>query len=100
MNIGSEFDELMMVPLKEALGIDEFAKLKSKYRSWNGLKMFFNEKLEMLKSMFEEKIERSPVETLKSDVAKNIHTAIGRQLNYMAFYREGCEVSEETKQKI
>ena len=29
--IDSEFDQLIMVPLKEALGIDEFAKVKAKY---------------------------------------------------------------------
>ena len=50
-----------MVPLKEALGFDEFAKVKSKYCSWNGMKMVFSEKLELLKSLFEEKFERSSV---------------------------------------
>ena len=30
-----------MVPLKEALGIDDFYKVKSEYRSWNGLKNVF-----------------------------------------------------------
>ena len=41
----------MMVPFKEGIGIDEFAEVKSKYCCMNGLKMYFNEKPEMLKSM-------------------------------------------------
>ena len=61
--------------------------------------MFFDEKLEQLKSM-SHVVVKNVREKLISDVAKNIHMALLNQLEYMSFYKENDKLSETTKSKM
>ena len=89
--------KLMMVPLKEVLGIDLFKNVKSQYRSWTGVKSFFVEKLEMLTVMYEEISDGNPIKRLTSDVAKSIHSSVQHQLHMMEFFRSGVSLEVERK---
>ena len=99
VDVAAEFDKMILVPMKEALGIDLFKMKPSKYRSWDGMKTFFDEKMLLLKHTSEE-AATEPIKRLKSDVARSIHIALRRQLDCMPFYREGGFVSEDVRRKM
>ena len=51
--------EVFVNPLKKALGIDEHKKEHSEYRSWEGLRIFFSEKLNELENLSQTSAEMS-----------------------------------------
>ena len=86
-DIGSKFYKSLVIPIKEAIGIDEFKNKKSEFRSWSGMKLFYSKLLDELKTV--ETIAKSSdsgAKHLESQAAKNIHDSVAKQLKYMKFF--------------
>ena len=94
--------ENLILPLKEALGIDKFKNQKSKYRSWEGLKQFFNENIAWLEKQKEKTSAMTGLERLQAEAYGKIQEGWERQLSSMMFYREedANQMSQATLQKM
>ena len=97
--IGAKYYRSVILPIKSAIGIDEFFDQPSVYRSWTGMKIFYKELLEMLSSAAAKKSDMSGSELLEASAAANIHSGLQHQLGYMKFFTD-VPISEETKQKM
>ena len=84
----------------EALGIDEFKEVKSKYRSWEGLKNFFEEKDAWMKEQSVIKAGMEGKMLLLVQAFSRIRDGWRNQLNSMKFYREGESVSDKTLENM
>ena len=49
--MATHFNKTVICPLKEAIGIDCYKKKENEYRSWDGLKKFFEQLLKNLEKM-------------------------------------------------
>ena len=86
--VASEIDRVLTQPLKAALGIDKDKKVRSEFRSWEGLKQLFNQKLVELEKLSDKHEGMTNKEYLLSSVASNIRVAMLRQLEYVDFYKQ------------
>ena len=88
--------ENLIKPLMEALGIDQYKKVKSKYRSWDGLKSFFQEKDLWLESKSNLQSGMVGKDLLQCQAFVRIREGWKNQLSSMKFYNEEESVSEST----
>ena len=79
-------NETVILPLKQAIGIDEFKDTVNPNRSWEGISMFFNTLLTQLKNR--NNVEHSAKNTLIMKCSNQIHEAIVRQLKMSKFFIE------------
>ena len=93
--IGSGFYKSTILPIKAALGIDEFRSQSSEYRSWKGMKRFYSELLDELSIAKVKTHKMTGSELLKASVAENILNGLKHQLDYMKFFKD-----ESVPQKI
>ena len=100
--IGSRMNTLTVLPLKSALGIDEFRNTKSEARSWSGMKIFFTELLGKLSSCSEKTSGMSGCDLLEAEVCIKVKVSLKNQLDYMQFYREESDdtLPEDTLKKL
>ena len=89
-------NNLLVQPLKLALGIDECKKLRSDHRSWFGLKELLPE---LLSKMEVTSDSTSGVEGLRKKVFAEVKVAVTRQMSTMALYTGGT-MSEEKLLKL
>ena len=92
------FGHLIINPLCNILGIDEFGKTKRDDRNWQCVKDFFEKKLQELKTISITSEEISNKEKLLASCATKVVDNIERQLNQMAFFRG--EIDNHTKLKM
>ena len=98
--LASKINKLIVLPMKEALGIDENRSKKSDSRSWSGLKKLFPKLLESLSSLTVKKAGMTGSELLECQAASSISEAMKKQLNYMDFYKEDLTLSQEVLDRI
>ena len=94
--VSAVFNTSLVVPLLEALGIDEGKYFKSQYRSWEGIRSFFNQKLAMLESMSVTEEGVRVEDMIIAECSGNIREALQNQLNYMTWFT----IPEEIKMKM
>jgi hypothetical protein len=63
---------MLTQPLKAALGIDKDKKVRSEFRSWEGLKQLFNQKLVELEKLSDKHEGMTNKEYLLSSVAEAV----------------------------
>ena len=98
--IGSKFYRSLVIPIKEAIGIDEFKVKKSEFRSWSCMKVFYAKLLGDLKVV--EGVGKSSVsgsQHLESQAARNIHDSVAKQLQYMKYFGDEA-VPDDVLEKI
>ena len=93
--IASEFHNSVVLPIKKIIGIDEFKDVKVPNRSWQGLKAFFKDLLQMLGNYTPEGSYTQGENILIKKVAKEVKEKVEGQLSVMKFYRD--DVDEKTK---
>ena len=98
-DIGCKYYRSVIVPIKEAIGIDEFRDKTSEYRSWTGMKKFYSELLEKLSANADSTSPVNGFEMLDSSVAMNIHAGLQHQLGYMKFFTHNDD-SEGSVEKL
>ena len=98
--IAAVVNKLVVLPIKEALGMDAARSTKSDSRSWSGLKVLFASLLDNLSSLSVKKPGMSGFELLESEAALKISAAMTKQLAYMDFYKEEVEISQAVLDKI
>ena len=92
----SELDEVLVQPLKLALGIDEYKKVRSEHRSWYGLKEVIPEllmKLENVQSV-------TGAEKMRNKVFSEVKVAVERHFSTVKFYSDPQTMSQEKLMKI
>ena len=75
-------NNLTVIPLKQALGIDEFKKSKSESRSWVGMKLLFSDILTKLSNSAKKTSDMTGTELLEAEVYSKVHDGIKHQLDY------------------
>ena len=98
--IATNINELVVLPMKEALGMDEGRSSKSDSRSWTGLKVLFKSLLDNLSSRAVKKPGMTGFELLECQAALKISTAMTKQLSYMDFYKDEMELPQKVLDKI
>ena len=98
--IASKINKIVVIPMKEALGIDEGRSKKSESRSWSGLKELFPKLLDDLSTMSVKKARMSGSELLECQAASSISEGMRKQLKYMDFYRDDIDLSQEVLDRI
>ena len=99
--IGAKVNTMTVLPMKSALGIDDYRNSKSEARSWSGLKGFFSDLLGKLSSAAVKTSDMSGPELLEAEVCSKVWSSLKHQLDYMKFYREdSIEISDETLKKM
>ena len=101
--IGARLNSLSVIPIKLALGIDEYKKSRSEARSWSGMKIFFSDLLNQLSTSALKTTGMSGSQLLEAEVCSKVQSALKNQLDYLKFYREDSEeepISEETLKKL
>ena len=93
--VASEIDTVLTQPIKAALGIDKDKNSRSEFRSWEGLKELFNQKLKELEEISKKHQGMSNKEYLLASVASNIRVAMVRQLEYVDYYKQDEEVGDD-----
>ena len=89
---------LIINPLCDILGIDDFGKVKRDDRNWQSLKEFFEKKILEFKAISNLSEDKSNKDKLLASCAAKVVDNIERQLNQMSFFRE--EVDNDTKLKM
>ena len=90
-------NELLVQPLKLALGIDECKKEKSIHRSWFGLMELILDLLSSLKSVDEKNTGK---DSLKKKIFPEVANEVNRQMSTMKFYTAGDAMSQAKLVKI
>ena len=90
-------NELLVQPLKLALGIDEYKKEKSIHRSWFGLMELILDLLSSLKSVDENNTGK---DSLKKKIFSEVANEVNRQMSTMKFYTAGDAMSQAKLVKI
>ena len=101
--VASRLNVLAVIPLKSALGIDEFKNVESEARSWSGMKIFFTDLLTQLSSSSVKTAAMSGSELLEAEVCRKAKDSLRNQLDYMKYFREDTEdesMSEDTLKKL
>ena len=101
----SKFNEVIIQPLCNILGIDEDGEKTStsSERSWDGIKEFFDKKLRELKKMRDSSECTNTTEKIVRKCSGKIIEALERQLSKVKFFREVDEehqIDTETKTKM
>ena len=86
--IASQFHEVVTLPIKKIIGMDEFKDTDCQNRSWNGLKVFFKDLLNTLENYEPRRCKTKPQKVVVKKVAKQIKETLERQLEAMKFYRD------------
>ena len=97
----SMFGDLLINPLCQLLGIDQFAKIKNPDRNWAGVKSFFEGKLEEIKNLA--KVTDSEPTSLNKVVAKcaeKVVENLERQLYKVAYMRGEVDTDTASKMKF
>ena len=81
-------NQLAVLPIKSALGIDESKKVKSESRLWTGMKGFFNKLPKDLSSSANKTPAMCGSQLLEAKVCDKVHFALKHQLDYMKYYNE------------
>ena len=89
--ISSVFNSALVSPLLEALGIDHGKDVKSVYRSWKGIREFFNLKLDLLDNMKKVDNNAKAEDIITSECAGNIREALKKQLDYMKWFTDEAD---------
>ena len=101
--LGAKLNTLAVIPLKAALGIDEYRKSMSDLRSWSGMKLVFSDILTKLSSSATKTSDMSGSELLEAEISAKVHESLRNQLNYMKYYREDSEsdpISDSVLKKL
>ena len=93
------FDDLLVRPLCDILGIDNFGKQDRDDRNWSGVKIFFENKLEDLTTLENRDNLENNFERLVSSAAAKVKENLIRQLNMMTFYKEDINTDTLAKMK-
>ena len=80
------FNDILIQPLQELLGIDKYYKIKREDRSWTGIKDFFSSKMDELKCI-ESKEANSNKDNLIKSCATKVRETIERQLSKIVFFK-------------
>ena len=91
-------ENLIIKPLCDILGIDDFGKAKRDDRNWLGVKDFFEKKNQELKIISSVSVDKPNKEKLLASCAAKVVDNIERQLNQMVFFRG--EVDNHTVSKM
>ena len=97
----SMFGDLLINPLCQVLGIDQFSKIKNPDRNWAGVKSFFEAKLVEIKNLT--KVTGGDTTTLDKVVAKcaeKVVENLERQLNKVAYMRGEVDTDTASKMKF
>ena len=86
--IGATFYKSIIIPIKEAIGIDEYRDKESEYRSWTGMRRFYSELLDKLSAAAIPTPGMTGTQLLEASVAGNIHAGLKHQLGYMKFFTD------------
>lgn len=92
--IGAKLYRSVIVPIKAAIGIDEFRNKSSEHRSWSGLKQFYSNLLSDLSAAAKKTSSMSGSELLEASVAGNVHDGLQNQLHYMKFFSDDLDDSD------
>ena len=78
---------LVIFPLLEFLGIDKAHEAKSADRSWDGVKVFFEYKMQVVKDLKEAKLKGNctGLEKLEATVIEEVIETLQRQLSEVSF---------------
>ena len=93
----NKLNELLVQPLKLALGIDEYKKEKSIHRSWFRLMELTLDLLSSLKSVDENNTGK---DSLKKKIFSEVANEVNRQMSTMKFYTAGDAMSQAKLVKI
>ena len=95
----SIFGQKLISPLCELLGIDHYGRVKNKDRNWEGVKNFFETKIEEMKVLAQRKgAELTTLDQVVARCADKVVENLERQVGKVAFMRG--EVDEETATKM
>ena len=97
--IASQFHEVVTIPIKRIIGMDEFKNTTCSNRSWHGMKTFFKNLLKTLETYKPPGCKTKGQEVLVRKVAKQIKETLERQLGAMKFYRDE-PIDQEIKKKM
>ena len=86
--IGASFYRSTIVPIKAALGIDEFRDSESENRSWTDMKQFYVDLPKKLSLAGVSKPEMTGSEMLEAAVAESVLCGLKHQLEYMKFFSD------------
>ena len=86
---------LIINPLCDILGIDDFGKTKRDDRNWQCVKDFFEKKIKELKTISSISEDKSNKEKLLASCAAKVVDNIERQLNQMAFFRGEIDIETQ-----
>ena len=86
--IAGQFHEVVTVPIKKIIGMDEFKDTACASRSWNGLKIFFRDLLKTLENYQPQRCQTEPQKVLVQKCANQIKETLERQLGAMKFYND------------
>ena len=78
--------KISIFPLCKILRIDENKNLKRDDRNWTVIQKFFQNNIELLKNLAEEKKKESTTDRIISRCADNVVEAVERQLGKMCFF--------------
>ena len=99
--ISSVFNSALVLPMLQALGIDQGKAEKSEFRSWKGIRSFFMGKLDMLGKMAVPVPSSGAEQIITAVCAGSIMTALKKQLDYMkCFTDEADSILAEIQSKM
>ena len=86
--ISAVFNTSLVLPMLQALGIDQGKSLKSEFRSWKGIRSFFFTKLDVLEKMTEVVENCGAQQLMIAACAGNVKAALSNQLNDMKWFTD------------
>ena len=95
--IYNDFNNIIIGPLCDILGIDKYGEMKRMDRNWIGVKNFFGLKLKELENLSENPGDKNRDKLLAKCAAK-VSENLERQINQVSFFKEGTD--EETQRKL
>ena len=81
----NELNEILVQPMQLALGIDKYRKVRSKHRSWHGLKELIPD---LLQKLNETSNPKSAIDQMKKKVFSEVKVAVERQIATVKFLSE------------
>ena len=90
--------ESLILPLQQALEIDKYRNQNSEFRSWEGLKTFFNMKIKWMEDEMRITPDMSGQQRLQAEAYGKIKEGWERQLSTVQFYRK--EDAEHLSQEV
>ena len=93
--VATKFHDLLVEPIMRILGIDDykFQQPGDVPRTWNGVKLLFNQKLHTLQDMHDTTVTSDAESKILKYAALNIKQGIERQLSSVDFFTDDSQTS-------